>query len=342
MDNLISYGQVERRVGVQCVGRILGINYATRHLDKFGIATTAKKNMGDTIKWRRYFSFPVSAAEAPLTEAIPPSAIPLTWQDYSAVLQEYGAVSELTQKAKDLHEDDLFRQAIEKHGELMSEVLETITWKTLVGGCTNKFYANGATGRTDVDDAISHSDVGLVVRAFGRVNAKPIRNMVGPTDKVSTRGIMPGYLAFSHPDLKDDLKAAKGFVPFVEYGSPDNKYEGEYGAIGEVRFCFSSLYRPLAASGASTADMLSNGGNPGGAAACDIYQILILAREAYGIVRLAGEESVGLKIIQPDQLDSGNRLGQKGSVGWLVRYAVAILDMQRLAVLEVACRHTPQ
>jgi hypothetical protein len=324
MDNLIGYGQVDRRVGVQCVGKILGINYATRHLDKFGIATTAKKNMGDTIKWRRYFSFPVSAAEAPLTEAIPPSAIPLTWQDYSAVLQEYGAVSELTQKAKDLHEDDLFRQAIEKHGELMAEVLETITWKTLTGGCTNKYYANGAAGRTSVDDAISHTDVALVVRGFGRVNAKPIRNMVAPTDKVSTRGIMPGYMAFGHGDLKDD------------------KYEGEYGAIGEVRFCFSSLYRSLPAAGASTADMLVNGAKPSGASACDIYQILILAREAYGVVRLAGEESVGLKVIQPDQLDSGNRLGQKGSVGWLVRYAVAILDMQRLAVLEVACRHTPQ
>jgi N4-gp56 family major capsid protein len=153
---------------------------------------------------------------------------------------------------------------------------------------------------------------------------------------------MPGYLAFSHPDLKDDLKAAKGFVPFVEYGSPDNKYEGEYGALGEVRFCFSSLYRPLAVSGKATEDMLSSGGKPASSLACDIYQILILAREAYGIVRLAGEESVGLKVIQPDQLDSGNRLGQKGSVGWLVRYAVAILDMQRLAVLEVACRHTPQ
>jgi len=300
MDNLISYGQVERRVGVQCVGRILGINYATRHLDKFGIATTAKKNMGDTIKWRRYFSFPVSSAEAPLTEAIPPSAIPLTWQDYAAVLQEYGAVSELTQKAKDLHEDDLFRQAIEKHGELMAEVLETITWKTLTGGCTNKFYASGVAGRTSVLNAISHSDVSLVVRSFGRVNAKTIRNMVGPSEKVSTRGIMPGYMAFGHPDLKDDLSACKGFTPYVEYGSPDNKYEGEYGAIGEVRFSFSSLYRPLAAVGASTADMLANGGKPAGATNCDVYQILILAREAYGVVRLAGEESVGLKIIQPD------------------------------------------
>jgi N4-gp56 family major capsid protein len=342
MENLISYGQVDRRIGIQAVGKILGINYATRHLDKFGIATTAKKNMGDTIKWRRYFSFPVSAAEAPLTEAIPPSAIPLTWQDYSAVLQEYGAVSELTQKAKDLHEDDLFRQAIEKHGELMAEVLETITWKTLTGGSTNKFYANGAANRAAVVDAISHSDVGLVVRSFGRVNAKPIRNMVTPSEKVSTRGIMPGYMGFGHPDLKDDIKSVKGFVPYVEYGSPDNKYEGEYGAVGEVRFSFSSLYRSITTAGGSTADMLASGGKPSGATNCDIYQILILAREAYGIVRLAGEESVGLKVIQPDQLDSGNRLGQKGSVGWLVRYAVAILDMQRMAVLEVAVRHTPQ
>jgi N4-gp56 family major capsid protein len=341
MEELISYGQVDRRIGVQCVGRILGLNYAMRHLDKFGIATTAKKHQGDVIKWRRYFSFPVSAAEAPLVEAIPGNMIPLTWQDYSVQLQEYGAGSIITQKAKDLHEDDLFAQAIEKHGELMADTLETITWKTLVGGCTNKFYAAGETARTSVDDPISHIDLGLVERAFGRVNAKTIRSMVGPSENVSTRGIMPGFMAFTHPDVKNDLKNVKGFVPYVEYGSPTNKYEGEYGAVGEIRFCFSSLYRALPAAGAATADMLNNGGKPASALACDIYHILILSREAYGVVRLVGEESVGLKIIQPSQLDSGNRFGQKGSVTWLVRYAVAILDMTRLAVLEVAVRHTP-
>ena len=336
MGDTISFGQISQRVGIQAVARLLANNYGMRHTARFGMAEKAKRNAGDTIKWRRYLPFPVN--KAPLVEGIPPSAIPLTWVDYTAILQEYGAVSVLTKKAKDLHEDDLFRVAIDNHGELMGETLEVITWDVLTA-CTNKFYASSVANRAAIVNAVSHSDFALVERALNRANAKRITQIVGPTTSVSTRGVKPCFIALCHTDLEHDIAAVKGYVPYVEYGTPGSKLEGELGAVGAFRVVTSTLYSPLAASGTSTTDMLTNGA--AGTGACDVYQIVCLARDAYGTVKLQGEEDVGLKVIQPEQLDSGNRLGQKGSVGWLVRYAAAIVNMQWIAVLECACRSTP-
>lgn len=336
MGETITFGQISQRVGIQAVARLLANNYGMRHTARFGMAERAKRNAGDTIKWRRYLPFPVN--KAPLVEGIPPSAIPMTWVDYTAILKEYGAISVLSKKAKDLHEDDLFRVAIDNHGELMGETLEGITWDILTA-CTNKYYASAVANRASIVNAVSHTDFARIKRGFNRANAKRITQIVGPTEKVSTRGIRPSFIALCHTDLEDDLEAMKGYTPFIEYGTPNSKLEGEIGACQQFRFVTSSLYAPLAAAGASTTDMLIN--SAPGTGNCDVYQIACLARDAYGTVKLQGEEDVGLKVVQPEQLDSGNPLGQKGSVGWICRYAAAIVNMQWIAVLECACRSTP-
>jgi N4-gp56 family major capsid protein len=333
-----TYGGIGVRVGIQAVAKLLSVGHPLMHLQRYGMQENSLRNKGDTIKWRRYLPFTVS--KAPLAEGVPPSAIPLQKQDYTAVLQQFGALAYITDKVKNLHEDNIFRVVIQRHGELFAKTMEVLTWDVVTSG-TNVFYASGVANRAAVVNAPVRADFRLIDRAFSRNDGQMLTSIIEPTAKVSTKGIEPAFVALAHTDLKADLRSMTGYTPVVEYASPGSRLPGEDGACEGFRFILSRLYAPLAASGGSTADMLANGAKPSGATNCDVYQVVCLARDAYGVVRLQGMEAIGLKVRQPEDLDTGNPLGQKGSVGWLTWWAAAILNEQWLARLECACRHTP-
>lgn len=346
MDEVTTYGAIAPRIGMQAVAKLLAVGQPLMHLQRFAMQETAKKNAGDSIKWRRYLPFTVS--KAPLTEGVPPSAIPLQKTDYTAILQQYGALSYITDKVADLHEDGVLAVHIKRHGELMAKTIELITWDVVTAG-TNVYYASAVANRAAVVDPPSRGDFRLIGRGFDRNDATQISSIIKPTPMVSTRGIESAYIALAHTDLRPDLRGMTGYASYVEYGAAGKRMPGEDGSCEGFRFILSRLYTPLAAAGGSSATMLANGVAPGGSTSCDVYQIVCLAREAYGVVRLqttgkqlnSGKAPAHVMVVQPDKVDSGNRLAQKGSIGWKVWYAAAILNEQWIARLECACTATP-
>lgn len=333
-----TYGSIDPRIGVKAVAKLLAVGQPLLITQRFAQVDDISTRSGNTVKWRRYHAFTVSSA--PLAEGVPPSVQPLLKTDYTAVMQQYGAVTELTDVCVDLHEDNPLDVCVTRSGEQLAQTIEQVTIDMLKAG-TNVYWSGTASSRATVTAAPSRADFRLIERGFDRNDGKEITKIVSPTAMVSTTGILPAFVAMAHTDLIPDLKACTGFISFVEYGSPGSALPGEQGIISRHRVITSRMFSPWLAGGTATTTMLNNGTKPGSSLACDVYPVICVARDAYGVVRLQGMKAAEIKVRQPGELDSAQPLGQKGTVGWKTYYACAILNENWIARLECACTATP-
>jgi len=338
MDQKVSYGEIAPRVGVMAVLRLLENALPRMVMQRFGQVTTLPKKRGDTVKWRRYERF--AAAMAPLAEGVPPTAQPLRCRDYTATLQQFGAVVKLTDKAVELHEDNPLDVAVRECANQFAETEERLTIE-MCKASANRYYAGGVLGRTAVVARVTRGDLRRVERGFARANVAKINRMIAPSPDANTFGVEETYFAIGHTDLAADFRSCTGFLPYSEYGEPNRKVEGEIGAVESFRIILSNLVEPYLKAGGNANDMLSDGAPPAGAAAADIYPIICLGKDAYGVVRLQGVKSAHISVLQPNVPRYGDELGQNGSVGWKFWWAGAILFEDALAVLEVACTANP-
>lgn len=338
-ENTITYGQIEPRVGVQAVAKLLKVGLPKLVTQRFAQMGDAQRRKGGTIKWRRYHAFTVSAA--PLAEGVPPARQPLTKTDYTAILRQYGGVAELTDVCYELHDDNPLAVCVTRSGEQFAQTIEMVTINVLKSG-TNVYYANNVAGRTSVIAGPSRADFRLIARGFDRNDAQPIGMIIPPSPKVSTMGVQEAFFVLGHTDLEPDITDITGFKSYVEYGDPGKRIDGEIGAVDRFRFVLSRMVTPWLASGGNTTTMLSNGNIPSGSSAADVYPMIVVAQDGYGAVRLQGRTAIDLKVRQPDgDPTDTDPLSQKGTVGWKTWYSCAILNEQWIARLEVACTGNP-
>jgi len=72
-----------------------------------------------------------------------------------------------------------------------------------------------------------------------------------------------------------------------------------------------------------------------------VYPLLIVARDAYAVVRLQGRQAAKVMVLNPNKPRGGDPLGQKGTVSWKTYYTAAILNEEWIARLECACTANP-
>jgi N4-gp56 family major capsid protein len=68
----------------------------------------------------------------------------------------------------------------------------------------------------------------------------------------------------------------------------------------------------------------------------DVYPVVYLGRDAFGIVPLKGKDSLIPMVVNPRPA-SGDPLAQRGTVGWKAMTTAVILNDAWMARLEVAC-----
>jgi len=334
-----SYGGIANRVGVQAVARLLEVGQPLMVTQRYAQVDNAKLHSGNTIKWRRFEAFAVSTA--PLAEGVPPAVQPLVKSDYTAVLQQFGAVTELTDVCVMLSEDNPLDVAVKLSGRQMAQTIESVTIDMLKAG-TTVYYSGTATTRATVSAAPVRGDFRKIARGFDRNDGMPITSIVAPTPNVGTMGCEPAFIAMGHTDLEPDIRNITGFKTYVEYGTPGAKQPGEVGQVERFRFILTRMFTPWLAGGTTTTTMLNNGSAPSSSLACDVYPIICVAENGYAVVRLQGLKSVSIKVRQPDgDPDSGDALAQKGTVGWKTMYACAITNEYWVARLECACTANP-
>lgn len=320
------YGDISPRTAGYVTKELLARAMPYLVLEKFGQAKPLPGNSTKSMVFRRYNALATSTTA--LTEGVTPAGKTLTKTDVNVTISQYGDFVGITDVIADTHEDPVLREAQDILAEQAAQILELVRWNTLIGG-TNVFYANGAA-RNAVNTKLTTTLQRKVVKALKRQNARRITTAVASTPAFNTVAVKPAYVAVGHTDLQADIEDMTGFRA-VEYYGNGSAYETEIGAVGDVRYVSTTLAKPIADAGGVKGTMESTAGTN-----ADVYPVLYIGRDAYGLVPLKGKNAIVPTVVNPKPIQ-GDDLGQRGSVGWKAYHACVILNDAWMCRAEVAC-----
>ena len=289
------------------------------------------RNKSDTIVLRR--PVPMEPVTTPLLEGVTPDISPFRFEDVRGTLQQYGQVTQITDKVQIMHEDPVLMKMVEQLGKNVGRTNERLMWGELRSG-TNVFYANGST-RSAVNTAPTLEMVQHVTQELETQHAMPHSKIIGGSVLINTTPIEEAFVAFCHTHLSHDIRAMPGFTPVSQYGKMQRIHPRELGATENCRWVRSPDLPPFygaggAAGSGANAVRNAQGGN------ADVYPILICGMDAYACVPLRGMRSVEPTIVPVDQRSKSDPLAQRGYAGTKWWFLCLITNELWMARLEVA------
>lgn len=320
-----AYGDISPRTAAYAQKEFLKRALPYLVLEKFGQGRPIPANNSKVTKFRRYEA--LSPTPNVLSEGVTPTAKQLTVTDVTATLVQYGDLVTVTDVVMDTHEDPVLQEAVAILGEQAAQMIETVRFNVLKAG-TSVQYANGSA-RTDVNTAISTTLQRRVTRTLKRQNARQITSVIRSTPSYGTQAVAASFIGLCHPDLESDIRGMTGFVAAENYGTV-TPYENEIGKVEDVRYLTSTVFASWTDAGGAKGSMLSTSGTN-----ADVYPVLYLARDAFGIVPLKGMTAITPTVVNPKPSDS-DPLAQRGHVGWKSMQTAVILNDAFMVRAEVA------
>lgn len=320
-----TYGDISPAVAAWASVQMLKRGIPNMCIEKFGQVVVLPNNNTKVAKFRRYNA--LALATTALVEGVTPSGKKVTVTDYTATLSQYGDFVTLSDVILDTATDPILAQHTAILGEQAAQTVETLRYNVIKAG-TNKFYANG-TQRTDVNTPISTTLQRKVTRSLMQQNAKMITSAVKSTPDFRTEPVEAAFMAICHSDVENDIRNMTGYINTKQYGTV-TPYDNEIGAVENVRYLRSTLFTPYADAGGAKGAMLSTTGT-----SADVYPVIYIAQDAYGIVVLRGQNALTPMVVNPKPAN-GDPLGQRGTIGWKTMQTSLILNDAWLGCLEVA------
>jgi N4-gp56 family major capsid protein len=326
---LTAYGDISPAVAASASVEILKRAQPHLVIQQLAQVKPLGKNQTTTQKFRRYER--LAAATTPLTEGVTPTGSSPTYTDYTATLAQYGDYLELTDVIADLHTDPVLQEYSGMIGEQSALTLEMIAFGIIKAG-TTVFRANGSA-RTDINTPLTRDLLRKATRGLKRQLARPFTKKTSSTPKFGAESVRPSYVALVHSDLQATLEDMEGFKDMADYEGP--YYEGEFGANGDVRFVMSTIVEAWTDGGGAKAGsgvtMISTGGTY-----ADVYPVIVLAPDAFGLVPLKGANAITPMVLNPNVPRGGDPLAQRGSVGWKTYFTAVILNQSFISRIECA------
>ncbi|KRC36234.1 N4-gp56 family major capsid protein [Acidovorax sp. Root219] len=314
------YGDITPRTAAYAVDKMLERAQPMLNMAKFAVVTAVPKGKTKVVKWRRYGR--LAPTTTPLTEGVTPAAGNITSTDVSATLDQYGQRVQITDVIQDTHEDPVLSELSESLGETAGQTQEMILYNTIKAG-SQVMYANGVA-RNTLNTAMTANVARRAIRQLKAQDARPLTTMVAASDGVGTTPIPQCYICFIHPNVELDLQNLtlfpNGYTRIQNYGSFKAISDAEVGSFENIRFMSSTLYAALANAGSATLNGMLGGTN------VDVYQSVVVGKEAYATVQLSASGS-GLTpiVVNPKPSDS-DPMGQRGHVAFKLWSAAAILN----------------
>lgn len=325
----VLYGDISPRTAALAAKELLKRGLPFLVLEKFGQSKELPSNSSKTMIFRRYSA--LDSTPNVLQEGVTPMSKNLIPTDIPVTLVQMGDLTTISDVVLDTHEDNVLKEAIELLGEQAAQMVEKMRFGILKAG-TNVFYSGvGAVSRPTVSGVLTLAIQRRAVRALERQNARTITSIIRSTPAYGTENVSPGFVALIHPDCSSDVRNLVGFVPAEKYGSM-TPWENELGKCEEVRYVKSTIFEPFQNAGSATnvATQLSTSG-----ANSDVYPILFVGKDAYGIIALKGMYAITPMVSNPKVSDS-DPLGQRGHVSWKTMQAAVILNDAFMVRVEVA------
>lgn len=345
------YGDITPGVAAFVVAQMLKRGVPFMSLEQFGQTQNIDTNKTKVIKFRRYYltgstgsagtgsgAYSVPLATTPLVEGVSPVGRTISNTDVTVTLQQYGDFTTITDVIMDTHTDPVLQQMTEILGEQAAMTVETLRFNVLKAG-TNAFYAGdtattpGATvtTRANVAGRIDQAIQRKVTTSLQRQNAKMITKALRSTPDYATQPVEAAYIAVVHPDLESDIRDMAGFIPTKSYGTV-TPYQNEIGTVERVRYLTSTIFEPYPAAGTTVATVPGFRSTDG--VNNDVYPIIYIAENAYGLIALKGKSAITPMIVNPKPSIS-DPLAQLGTVGWKLYNATTILNDAWLVRAEV-------
>lgn len=283
---------------------------------KYGQKRPVDQKSGNTAKFRRYGSLPASTT--PLIEGSSPSPLQVSITDYTETLLQYGAYVEYTDIVEYFNEDPVLTEFAELLGEHAGDSLDQVFRDKLNAG--SSVYRGGAVAaRNLIVTKVTEDELHVIRRTLARANAKPFKPVVKASTGVGTSPLRPAFIALIHPDVSHDVMKLTNFKPVAQYASLVDVEEGEIGSDGYFRFIETTNAKYWASAGGSSGSAMktTDGTN------WDVYSIVILAENAYGITDLQG---AAMQTIVKSKEQEGGPLNQKGTMGWKGITGLCILN----------------
>jgi N4-gp56 family major capsid protein len=342
MANIVTYGDISPRTAAYVVKELLKRAMPYMVIERFGQSYPIPLNSTRTAKFRRYYlqgatgsagdgnpanAFFTPLSLTPLIEGVTPAGLKLGFTDYTVQLNQFGDYIQITDVVEDTHEDPVLSEATQILSESAAQTFEAVRYNILRAG-TNVFWANGGV-RTAVNTAPTLALQRQITTALTRQNAKPLTTIVSSDTRFRTEPVEAAFICLAHPDSETDIRTMAGFIPTKQYGTV-TPFENEIGAVERVRYLISTVFTPFPDAGGAKGLMRSTSG-----VNADVYPLLYIARDAYGIVPLRGRDSLTPMVVNPKPA-AGDPLGQRGSVGWKAWQAAIILQDAFMVRAEVA------
>lgn len=261
------------------------------------------KNDGDTINLRRMNKFP--PATTPLVEGVTPAGRNLSFSTIRATVQQHGDFVTLTDMISLMGIDPVATEVLEAQGEQAGETLDMVARDVVCSGTNVLYLTPGAVERVEV----AAGDI-LDGRAIRRARQIMARSNVEP--------LSGGYVGFIHPDTVYDLMGSKDWVDVSLYGKPGQIFNGEIGKLWGVRFVETTMAPIFAGEGADDVD---------------VYATIIIGKDAYGVVDVAGKSKPQTIIKALGTGGTSDPLDQRSSVGW--KALMTAVRLQELAILRI-------
>lgn len=258
---------------------------------QYGQKRPIPKREGTTINFRRFNR--LAPATTPLTEGVTPTGNNLNISSITATVQGYGdfvLVSDLLDMAGI---DPVLTETVEVLGEQAGETLDIVVRDVVAAG-TNVYYVGGRTARNQIlsTDVITGADIRKARKIMARNNVKPV----------------PGagaYIGFVHPDVSNDIMSDAAWTNANQYAGSTKIFNAELGKLYGIRFIETTLAPIWTGAG-------------GGTPAADVYGVIIIGANAYGVPDIAGSSKPETIIKQLGSGGTEDPLNQRASAGYTI------------------------
>jgi len=265
---------------------------------------------GKSIEFRRFEKITVTAGSYTLTEGTPPTETTATISKVEATISQYGMYSKISDVLETQAFDPIIAEYTEKYGIAMAEAIDIVV-RDVVSATTTVQYADSAT-------VVGTSGAGAV-GSGNRLDAAELTEALRTLKRADVKPVMDDrYICIVHPDnvkdLFDDTTIVQAFQYAQMRGGENPLFTGVLGDWMGIRFVETTNLRVRSSYGMSGAD---------------IYEVLMLGKEAYAISELS---AMAAKLIVHPRGTGGHTdpLEQYSTLGWKAALAAVILNQNHL------------
>ena len=323
-----TYGDINQRTAAWAATEMLEHARPIIVLSDYGQSKPMPRNKAEQVKFRRPVPYVVSTTQ--LTEGVTPTSHKTSYVDVPATMGQYGDLAEITDRVHDLAEDPVLRDMSVLSGEQAAETVEMVTWGVIKGGTNVVYGASADAARSDVNDPVSIEAQRTCTRFLNAQRGRKITSKMSSSVQYGAEAVDAAYLSFGHTDLESDVRDMPGFTPCEKYGSM-KALPYECGKVEDVRYILTPLLESFKDAGNGTLNgMVSTGGSN-----ADVYPIVMIAKESYGLVPLRGAGAIQPTVLNPGTPSKSDPLGQRGYVGWKTWFVCVVLNQAWMVRMEV-------